>query len=208
MDKSLLGLRLPSGMKTRNRFPCLLPEEGRESWSLIWGDGSGHRGGLGGLPTPLVVLCAGSCTGLCFCSDTSIVAIGFVIFCVLLFIYLFIYLFIAIYLFCVLPQLHRRGFIFSPFKFLCSVTWRDVCPGAGVAAKGPRSLGPAHLRQKEHTGFRKNWVGGRMADADWLTEDGWRHIGSAVSSSWCPNNILWGSESKSLSKETYINNIK
>ena len=87
MDKSLLGLRLqPSGVKTRNRFPCLLPEEGRESWSLIWGDGSGQRGGLGGLPTPLVVLCAGSCTGSCFCSDTSIVAIGFVIFCVLLFI--------------------------------------------------------------------------------------------------------------------------
>ena len=36
---------------------------------LIWGDG-GQRGGLGGLPTPLVVLHAGGMysTPACFCS--------------------------------------------------------------------------------------------------------------------------------------------
>lgn len=44
--------------RTRNRWPCLLPEEGglvpylREGWGLM--PRSGRRGGLGGLPTPVV----------------------------------------------------------------------------------------------------------------------------------------------------------
>ena len=64
--KALLGLLLQhEGVKTSNRFPCSLSEErvGVSCVLLYWMGGGlvqqlGLRGGLGGVPTPLVVLCA------------------------------------------------------------------------------------------------------------------------------------------------------
>lgn len=57
--KAFLGLVLQQDRaRTRNRWPRLLPEEGRlvlymrGGWG--WMPGSGRRGGLGGLPTPVV----------------------------------------------------------------------------------------------------------------------------------------------------------
>ena len=55
--KALLGpLLQQEGAKTSNRFPCSLPG-GRGSGQLVPYMGSFWRGGLGGLPSPLVVLC-------------------------------------------------------------------------------------------------------------------------------------------------------
>ena len=57
--KALPGLVLQQeGVKASNGCPCSLPAEGRlvPKMGLGW---LGLRGGLGGLPTPLVVLCAG-----------------------------------------------------------------------------------------------------------------------------------------------------
>ena len=61
--KALLGFMVHhEGVKTSDRCPCSLP---REATVVLNGlsvgelSGLGWRGGLGGLPTSLVVLCAG-----------------------------------------------------------------------------------------------------------------------------------------------------
>ena len=59
--KAFLGL-LQEGVKTSDSFPCLLPPQGGAGWFLVWGESPGRlgqRGSLDGLPTPLLVLCAG-----------------------------------------------------------------------------------------------------------------------------------------------------
>ena len=67
--KALPGLVLQQeGVKASNGCPCSLPAEGRlvPKMGLGW---LGLRGGLGGLPTPLVVLCAGTMCGALLCSQ-------------------------------------------------------------------------------------------------------------------------------------------
>ena len=75
-------------MRTRNRCPCSL----WASWFFKWGKGwgwigeLGPRGGLSGLPTPLV-LCAGITQKYpLFGPGTSEVTVGLCPFCILLFI--------------------------------------------------------------------------------------------------------------------------
>ena len=78
-------------------------------------------GGLGGLPTPLVVLCAG------------IVAGGLWPFCILLFM--------------ICPNCAGTQLFLVPYSFFvfCCLKRADVCPGASTAAKGPTSHIPACL---------------------------------------------------------------
>lgn len=176
----------PSGVKTRNRFPCLLSEEGRESWSLIWGEGSGQRGGLGGLPTPLVVPGAGvmhrSLLLLRYLTSGSWV-------CDLLLLVIYN-----------LPNCTGVDLFLVPshfFVFRCLEKCLSRCRHCGKRSQVP-SPSPS---QMEGTHGLQEGLGGK---GGWqmlakLTEGGWRHSGSAVSLSWCPNNILWGSVNPGVS---------
>lgn len=89
----------------------------------------GKRGGLGGLSTPLVVVCAGHRLYFCFCHPgfalhSSEVAIDFLGF-----------LYPLAHNLLQLPHI-----IFSPLEFrLYVVAQRDVCTGASIAATATNS---------------------------------------------------------------------
>lgn len=109
----------------------------------IWGEGrggsrsrSGWRGGLGGLPTPLVVLSAG-CTGsallflptLCFCF--RLLKSGSWVFC-------------SLCIFCPESALTAkcRQLFFIPYSFFVFYCWRRGCSGISFAAVQQRVPDP------------------------------------------------------------------
>ena len=114
--KTLLGLVLQQeGAKISNGIPCLLPERGRAGpLGVMVGaiGGSGQRGGLGGLSTPLVMLCAGIILSTCFWSwhlrnGSWVLAV----------------LYHVVHN---LPQLSMHRVIFSPLQFLCILLLREM----------------------------------------------------------------------------------
>ena len=140
--KALLRLwRLQEGVKTSNRFPCTLSEQGA-SWFLIWGEGSGcvqgsgRRAGLRVLPTPLVVLCARGMrsTLLLLLTPFLLSALQKWLLGFLVFLYLFVHN---------LPQLqHAHSYFQSLIVSLYFVAQGDICPGASMAALQQRVPGP------------------------------------------------------------------
>ena len=96
--------------------------------------GSGQRGGLDGLPTPWVVLCAGRMrskypaftANTCFCSRHF--KSGSWVFWSL-----------GIFFVQNLPQLHMPRVIFSPYSFFVFHCWRRGVSGCKHCSKGPRS---------------------------------------------------------------------
>ena len=118
--------------RKRQPIPVSLPEESHGQRSLVgyrpWDckeldSAEPLKGGLGGLPTPLVVLCAGIMILLLVSQSGS---------WVLAFLYLL--------LIHNLPRLCTYTVLFSPLIVsLYSVAPGGICQGAGTAIKGPRS---------------------------------------------------------------------
>ena len=81
--------------------------------------------GLGGLPTPLVVLSAGGVlSALLLLLALQKWQLGFWSFCILLSI--------------ICPNYACTQLFLVPYIFFVFCCWGDICPGASTAAKGPR----------------------------------------------------------------------
>lgn len=158
----------PSGGKQGTDFLACSLRRGEKAGLLYGVRGQARERWLWWSTHPWWCRVQGSCTGPCFCSDISQVAVGFVIF-----------LLLVIYNF---TQLYRRGFIFSPFTFLCVSLLGEMFVCAGTAAKvpGPQSQPISDGRDTRASG--RVVKGGQMLAK--LTEGGCSTSGSAVSSSW------------------------
>ena len=114
------------GAEVSNRFPCTQWPAGLldgVGWRMVLQiAGSGWRGSLGGLPTPLVVLCALTMCGALLCSQYLTSGSW-----VLAFLCLIAHN---------LSQLQIHTVSLVPYSFLYSVA-QGVCPGANTVAKGP-----------------------------------------------------------------------
>ena len=75
----------------------------------------------------------------------------------------------------------------------CLSRCRHCSKRSQVPSPSPSQMEGTH-RLQEALGAKGGWQ--MLAK---LPEDGWRHLGSAVFLSWCPNNILWGSVSPRVS---------
>ena len=109
--------------------------------------GSGQRGGLDGLPTPLVVLSAGGVGSTLLLLPTSWFCSYFFISGIWVFL-VFLYLIVH-----KLPQLHIHAVIFKPLWILCILLPGNICSGANIAAKGLRSQVSACLKHIGDLGY-------------------------------------------------------
>ena len=89
--------------------------------------------------------------------DTSEVAVGFLVFCILLFI--------------ICPNCACTLVFLVPYSFFVSVAQGDICPGASTAAKGPRSQVPACLSfstREDPTSTRSNTSVHSVVGGQWV----------------------------------------
>ena len=100
------------------------------------------RRGVGGLPTPLVVLCAGGmCSPVLLHPAAQKCQLGFWSFCVL---------------FIICPNLHAHSCFWSLIVFLHFVARKDICLGASNAARSARCQFVSVLKKRTNIKKQKD----------------------------------------------------